>query len=64
VRFAVSLFVRQSDAGVVKERLTLAIVEASNEHEALGLYIHDGTREFRTFNIVYHTTIHIKEITI
>jgi hypothetical protein len=63
VRFAVSLFLRQQDAGVTKERLSLGIVNASNEHEAIGVYIHDMTRDYRDFPIVYHTVQHIKETT-
>jgi len=59
-RFAVSLFLEKSDAGIVQQRLQMEVVKAANENEALGLMIRMD-RRFKDFPILYHSVLEIEE---
>lgn len=58
MKFVVTLFLRQTEGTIQKERLQSSIIEANNADEALGLYIR-SKRDWSDYPIIYWTVVHV-----
>ena len=59
--YSVCLFLRDTDAGVQKERLQNFIINAANKDEALGMCIRNPDREYQRFPVAYHLVTEVTQ---